>query len=494
MNATRWLREGTTADEPLRGRTWLGVATLLVGTLLPPLDFFIVNLAIPSIQDELVGGDLLGQQVVAAYAATYAVTLILGGRVGDLYGRQRVFLIGVLGFALASLLCGIAPAPGVLVFGRILQGVTAALMAPQSLALIRASLSGRQQSLALGFHGAVFGLAAVLGQSLGGLLVAADVFDLGWRTIFLINLPFAALAAVGSLVLRAQRPERTELLDVTGAVLLFLGLAGIVVPLVEGHALGWPWWCWVILFGAAVLLAGFWRRQHRLARDSVDDAGLRVRPLVPPAAITAAGARGGLVALLLFYSIVAFFLAFSTYQQAAGRTPFQAGLDILPLGVGFLIGPLTVHRLAGLLPRGVAALGLCLEASGFVTFAALTAAVGQTSWTAVPLAVIGFGQGLALPSLIRLTVARVPGRYAGLASGVVNATLQISAALSVAVIGTVYFAVASAGGQTVAITTTALIIATLLLTAAVLARSAAAVPAVDTRELASTPATAVPER
>ncbi|GAA1859934.1 MFS transporter [Pseudonocardia ailaonensis] len=477
------------------GRSWLGVATLLVGTLLPPLDFFIVNLAMPSIQDELGGGDLLGRQVVAAYAATYAVTLILGGRVGDLYGRQRVFVVGVVGFAVASLLCGVAPEPDVLILGRILQGVTAALMAPQSLALIRASLSGRQQSLALGFHGAVFGLAAVLGQSLGGLLVAADVFGLGWRVIFLINLPFAALAAAGSVVLRARRPERTELLDVVGAVLLFVGLAGIVVPLVEGHALGWPWWCWVVLVAAGATLAGFWRRQHRLAADVVDGAALRVRPLVPPTAVSATGVRGGLVALLLFYSITAFFLAFSTYQQAAGRTPFQAGLDILPLGVGFLIGPLTVHRLAGLLPRGVAVLGLCMEAAGFVVFAALAVAVGHTAWTAVPLAVIGLGQGLALPSLVRLTVARVPGRYAGLASGLVNATLQISAALSVAIVGTVYFALADASGQTTAMTATALIIAALLLTAALMARSVAAVPAAgDSDEPTSAPAAATNER
>lgn len=473
-------------------RTWLGVATLLVGTLLPPLDFFIVNLAIPAMQDDLGGGDLLGRQVVAAYAAAYAVTLVLGGRVGDLHGRRRVFLLGVIGFAAASLLCGIAPAPGVLVVGRILQGITAALMAPQSLALIRAGLSGRQQSLALGFHGAVFGLAAVLGQSSGGLLIAADVLGLGWRAIFLVNLPFAALAAAGTLVLREPPPQRREALDLAGAALLFVGLAGIIVPLVEGHALGWPWWCWIAFVTAALTLAGFWRRQHRLddratATATATEPGPRVTPLVPPAAITAPGVRGGLTALLLFYSIVAFFLAFSTYQQAAGRSPFQAGLDILPLGLGFLVGPLTVHRLSRLLPRGVAPLGLCLEAAGFVAFAALIVIVGQSAWNAAPLAVIGLGQGLALPSLIRLTVARVPVRYAGLASGVVNATLQISAALSVAIIGTVYVVVAGARGQTPAITTTALVIAALLLAAAALARSVAAVPASTEGEPTSVP-------
>src|SRR5699024_3255584 len=171
------------------GRLWLGVATLFAGTLLPPLDFFIVNLAIPSIQADLGGSEVLGQQIVAAYAATYAVTLTVGGRVGDLYGRRRVFLIGLIGFALASLICGMTTSALILVMGRVLQGLTAALMAPQSLALIRASLTGPQQSVALGIHGATFGLAAVVGQSLGGFLVAADLFGWGWRTIFLINLP-----------------------------------------------------------------------------------------------------------------------------------------------------------------------------------------------------------------------------------------------------------------------------------------------------------------
>lgn len=464
-------------------RMWVGVATLLAGTLLPPLDFFIVNLAIPSIQDELGGGDMLGQQVVAAYAATYAVTLTLGGRIGDLYGRRRVFLVGLIGFALASLLCGAAASPLVLVVGRVLQGVTAALMAPQSLALIRASLDGRRQSLALGFHGATFGLAAVLGQSLGGLLVAADLFGLGWRTIFLINLPVAVLACVGSAVLRAPRPQRVERLDVVGAVLLFAGLAGIVVPLVEGRALGWPWWCWALLVVAGLVLVGFWRWEKRLDTDpghgdAKGRAG-RTAPLVPPAAITAPGVRIALAALVLFYTIAAFFLIFSTYQQEHGRTPFQAGLDILPLGVGFLIGPLTVHRLSRIIPPGVGPLGLCLEAAGFVVFALLAATVGQTGWAGLPLAVIGFGQGLALPSLIRLAVTHVPVRYAGLASGLVNATLQISAALSVAVIGTVYYAVAGAHGQATAIVTASLVIAALLLGGAAMARRAAGVPPAD---------------
>ncbi|WP_285630525.1 MFS transporter [Actinoallomurus iriomotensis] len=451
--------------------------TLLAGTLLPPLDFFIVNLAIPSIQDDLGGGDILGQQVVAGYAATYAVTLTLGGRLGDLHGRRRAFVVGLVGFALASLLCGSAGEPWLLLIGRVLQGFTAALMAPQSLALIRASLDGRDQAIALGFHGATLGLAAVIGQSSGGLLVTADLWGLGWRAIFLINLPIAALALLGSLFLPDPHTRGEAKLDWTGAILLFVGLAGIVVPLVEGRALDWPWWCFVVLVAAAGLLHRFWRYETTLDGER---RRRRVMPLVPPRALTAPGVRIALVAVALFYSIASFFLVFSEREQAAGRTPLQASLDILPLGIGFLIGPLTVPHLMRVLPRRIAALGLGLETVGFLVFAGLVAAFGQTPWAAAPLALIGFGQGLALPSLIRITVTHIPRAFAGLASGLVNATLQISAALSVAVIGGVYYTAASAFGSAHAITAVSVLIATLLFGSAVLSVRAERVPSLDT--------------
>ncbi|MEU0794195.1 MFS transporter [Amycolatopsis sp. NPDC005961] len=451
------------------------MATLLAGTLLPPLDFFIVNLAIPSIQDDLGGGDILGQQIVAGYAATYAVTLTLGGRLGDLYGRRRAFLIGLLGFAFASLLCGSAGEPWLLLAGRVLQGLTAALMAPQSLALIRASLDGRDQTVALGFHGATLGLAAVIGQSLGGLLVTADVWGLGWRAIFLINLPVAALGLLGSLFLRDPHTRGAERLDWIGAILLFAGLAGIVIPLVEGRALDWPWWCFVLVAAAVILLRGFWRYESSLGSGRRG----RVMALVPPGAIIAPGVRIALVSVALFYSIAAFFLVFSEHEQTVGRTPLQASLDILPLGIGFLIGPLTVSYLVRVMGRRIAALGLCLETIGFLAFAGLVAAFDHTAWTAAPLALIGFGQGLALPSLIRITVTHLPRAFAGLASGLVNATLQISAALSVAIIGGLFYTFADAYGSTAAITAVSLLIAALLFGSALLSLRAERVSSAD---------------
>jgi MFS family permease len=468
----------TTTTSRTPARTWLGVGTLLLGTLLPPLDFFIVNLAIPSIQDDLGGGDTLGRLIVASYAATYAVTLTLGGRLGDLFGRRQVFLAGLVGFSLASLLCGWAGEPSLLVLGRVLQGLAAALMAPQSLALIRASLDGRDQTVALGLHGATVGLAAVIGQSLGGLLVTADVWGLGWRAIFLINLPVAALALVGSLFLRDPHPRGAERLDWGGALLLFAGLAGLVVPLLVGQDLGRPWWCVAPFAVAAGLLHRFWRRQSALEDDRPRGRG--VTPLMPPTAVTAPGVRTALVAVALFYSIAAFFLVFSAHEQALGRTPLQASWDILPLGIGFLVGPLTVPHLMRFVPRRIAALGLGLETLGFLVLAGLLLVSARTAWEAVPLAVIGFGQGLALPSLIRLTVTRVPRAFAGLASGLVNATLQISAALSVAVVGGVFATLAEAYGSTRALTAVSVLLAVLLFVSCVLALRAERVPAADT--------------
>lgn len=325
-------------------------------------------------------------------------------------------------------------------------------------------------------HGATFGLAAVIGQSLGGLLVTADLWGLGWRAIFLINLPVAALALLGSLFLPDPRTRGEAKLDWRGAILLFAGLAGVVVPLVEGRALGWPWWCFAVLVAAAGLLHGFWR--YETALDGHRRRG-RVMPLVPPGALTAPGVRIALAAVALFYSIASFFLVFSEHEQAAGRTPLQASMDILPLGIGFLIGPLTVPHLVRILPRRIAAIGLGLETLGFLVFAGLVAGFGQTPWSAVPLALIGFGQGLALPSLIRITVIHIPRAFAGLASGLVNATLQISAALSVAVIGGVYYTAAGAFGSAHAITAVSVFIATLLLGSAVLSLRAERVPQLE---------------
>lgn len=445
---------------------WLALAVLLAGTLLPPLDFFIVNVALPVLRADLHASDAMTQLVVSVYAAAYAVTLILGGRLGDLYGRRRVFISGMLGFGVASALCGLTPSPDILVAGRLLQGVSAAIMAPQSLALIHAIFPAHEKNRALGLYGATFGLAAVGGQVLGGVLVAADLFGLGWRSVFLINLPIIAIAVPATLaLLRENRAEGAARLDVLGSVLLAVGLLALVIPLMEGRERGWPWWCVGLLALSLPVLWVFWRHEKRVERTGGT-------PLVIPSLLAAPGLRRSLVVTFFFYAIAPFFLVFSIYEQTGlGHDALVTGLAILPLGIGFLLGPLCSPRIAQHLGVRTAAFGMGLEVLGMLATGALAVA-GVSSWLWLPLFVIGLGQGIALPALVRQNVDQVDARWAGLAAGLVNSTLQISAAVSVALIGGFFFTLApesaSARAVQVSFAATAVVIGACLAFAAAL--------------------------
>lgn len=413
----------------------MALAVLLTGTLLPPLDFFIVNVALPAIRVGLHAPPDVSQLVISVYATAYAVTLILGGRLGDIYGRKRVFIAGMLGFGLASALCGLAPAAEVLVAGRLLQGMSAALMAPQSLASIHALFPDSEKRHALGLYGATFGLASVGGQLLGGVLVTADPWGTGWRSVFLINLPIIAAAVPAAFVLlRESRARQGARLDAVGAVALAASLLALVVPIIEGRQRQWPWWCVGLLLASGPLLLLFWRHEQRCVRRGQ-------MPLVLPSLLQIRGLRRSLSATFFFYALAAFFLVFAVYQQSAlGRSSASAGLAILPLGLGFLLGPLCGSAFRRLAAQG-ASHGMVMEVAGLLAVATL-ALLDMPSWLPLPLFLIGAGQGIALPALVKQSVDHVDARHAGLAAGIVSATLQISAALSVALVGGVFFAVA----------------------------------------------------
>ncbi len=420
-------------------RRWLALAVLLTGALLPPLDFFIVNVALPAMRTDLAADAAMAQLVISVYAVAYAVTLILGGRLGDLYGRRRVFVCGMLGFGASSVLCGLATSPEVLVAGRLLQGLAAAVMAPQPLATIHALFPAHEKNRALGLYGAVFGLAAVAGQGLGGALVVADWFSLGWRTVFLVNLPVVALAVPAALALvQESRSPHAVQLDVRGALLLAAGLVALLVPLIEGREHGWPWWCWGLLASCVPLLRAFWRFEQNLERAGG-------APLIAPSLLGQRGLRCSLAATLCFYSIAPFFLIFAIYQQAGlGRGPLAAGLALMPMGVGFLCGSLCSRRAALRLGAGTAAFGIVVELLGM--FGASTLAIAHHApWLVLPLFAIGLGQGMAMPALVRLNMDQVDVRWAGLSAGLVHATLQVGAAISVAVIGGLFFVLAPEG-------------------------------------------------
>ncbi|MEB2502244.1 MFS transporter [Burkholderia anthinoferrum] len=421
-------------------RRWAMFSVLLVGAFLPPLDFFIVNVALPSIRAELGASSSAEQLVISSYAGLYAVTLITGGRLGDLFGRGRVFFLGLIGFAIASTLCGLANSPWTLIVGRALQGVTAAIMAPQALASIQAIFPESEKPLALSLYGAVFGLAAVVGQALGGILISLNLLDLGWRTIFLVNLPLAILVVLfGIPLLKETRAQHARKLDLGGTALSMLTLGALIVPLIEGREAGWPVWAWASLLAVPALAWCFWRYERRLGSRGG-------APLLDPAALRAPGLGRALLIALVLYSIGAFFLLFSVYlQNALHVDALSAGLVFLPFGVGFLLGPLSTPFCARVIGAYVNPFGISLEIVGLVGLAGLIDAtpVGMPL-AAAPLAaalfVIGFGQGLALPTLMRMVTGRVAPALSGMIAGIASSTLQVSTSLSVAIIGGIFYA------------------------------------------------------
>ncbi|GGC50611.1 MFS transporter [Chelatococcus reniformis] len=425
---------------------------LLVGAFLPPLDFFIVNVALPSIRRELGSSSSAEQLVISSYAALYALTLITGGRLGDLYGRGRVFFLGLIGFAAASALCAFAWSPWALVAGRALQGVTAAVMAPQALASVQAIFPESEKPLALSLYGAVFGLAAVVGQALGGILISLDPLGMGWRAIFLVNLPVAILVALfGIPLLKETRARHAHKLDLGGMALSMVTLGALIVPLIEGREAGWPLWAWLSLIAVPVLARLFWRYETRLARAGG-------APLLDPAALQAPGLGRALLVALLFYAIGAFFLLFSVYLQGAlHATALSAGLVFLPFGAGFLLGPLSTPFCRRFLGAYVNPVGMGLETVGLLGLVWLIVATpAGLPPASVPLAailfVIGFGQGIALPTLMRMVTGRVAPAFSGMIAGIASSTLQVSTALSVAVIGGIFYTVLGARTDPAAIT------------------------------------------
>ncbi|MBS7538185.1 MFS transporter [Ancylobacter lacus] len=443
------LRDGEARPEP---RRWTMFAILLVGAFLPPLDFFIVNVALPSIRGELGASHAAEQLVISSYTALYAATLTTGGRLGDLFGRGRMFFLGLIGFAAASTLCGFASSPAVLVAGRALQGVTAAVMAPQALASVQAIFPEREKPVALSIYGAIFGLAAVVGQALGGALIALNLMGLGWRAIFLINLPVAMLVLLfGIPLLKETRARDARRLDLGGMALSTLALVALLVPLIEGREAGWPLWSWLSLAGMPLLAWLFWRHETRLARAGG-------APLLDPATLQVPGLGRALLIALLFYSIGSFFQLLSVYlQDALHATALQAGLVFLPFGAGFLLGPLSTPLLRRSCGAYVNPIGMGLEVVGFLGLAGLIAATLTGAQPApLPLAallfVIGFGQGVALPTLMRMVTGRVAPAYSGMIAGIASSTLQVSTALSVAVIGGIFYGVLGARTDPAAIT------------------------------------------
>lgn len=427
---------GTAAAAPPRSHHGWALVVLLVGAILPPLDYFIVNLALPAIRDGIGARPSELQLVVSAYACANAVVQITGGRLGDLYGRKRMFMIGMAGFVVASTLCGLAGSGAVLVGGRVLQGLFAAVLAPQVLATIRSVFSPQEQVRVMGFYGFVFGLAAVIGQLGGGALISLHPFGLGWRAIFLVNVPIGVFALLGSWrFIPESRPPRGQRIDVPGTVLLSLFLLMLVYPLTHGREAGWPLWMVACIAGALPMLGALLAVEARRIAGGRDPL-LDVRLLRNPVVVL------GLTLAFLFYMLSAFFLSYGIYLQGClDWSPLASGLAILPLGIGFLASPLLMPRLVDRFGgHRVLMLGFAMLAAGVATAAALAGEHAPGPGFYAGIAAIGIGQGLVLPSVVRIVLAEVDAARAGVASGMVSTMLQIGAAVGAATLGGLFFA------------------------------------------------------
>lgn len=322
----------------------LGLFTVLLAAALPLIDFFIVNVALPSIGRDLHASESVLELVVAGYGLAYAVLLVLGGRLGDLFGRRRFFLGGMAAFGLTSLACGLAPSAWTLVAARVAQGAASAAMLPQVLATIQSATAGQRRAKAMSLYGATAGLSMVAGQILGGVLVAADIAGTGWRSVFLVNVPVVVvglvLAARGVPETRSRRPEPV---DGPGTVLLTASLLALLAPLTEGRSAGWPLWTWLSLLAFPFVATAFYLVERRADRQGRT-------PLVPPSLFALTSLRRGLVMILPFsvgFSGFMFVIAVAL-QRGAGLGPVPAGLALAPMAVVFffvsLAGPRLVAR------------------------------------------------------------------------------------------------------------------------------------------------------
>ena len=412
-------------------------AVLMVGALTDMIDVSIVNVALPTIGRRLGAGATALEWVVSAYMVGFAAVLIIAGRLGDRYGRRRLYLIGCVGFGAASLLAGVSGTPGLLIGGRAAQGVAAGVMTPQVLASFREMFPRSERGAVFGIYGAVLGLASAVGVALGGILVSPSALGLGWRAVFLVNVPVVVAAAVGARLVVPETVDPTARRpDAPGAAGLVFGLVALVFGLLEGRRMQWPAWIFVLLaLGLSALAAA--ARRGRRPRS-------RTASIVPTSLLAHRASACGLAIQLTFSAglqglMLTFALFLQIHQHASA---LRAGLTLLAFSAGGVISAPQAAGLAERHGRRILLLGslmLVLGVLGMV-LGAHRLGSGPGPWPLIPgLVIAGAGLGLLVVPLVNVVLAAVPARDAGGAAGVFSTAQQLGGALGVAVIGTVFF-------------------------------------------------------
>jgi MFS family permease len=413
----------------------------MTGTFMFVLDFFIVNVALPSIQQSLRAGEGAIEWIVAGYAISTAVLLVTGGRLGDQFGRRRVFAAGLAVFVLTSAACALAPDPAVLVAARILQGVGAALMAPNILAILGVVYSGPARVRAISVYGMVMGLAAVSGQLIGGVLIRTDLGGLGWRTIFWINVPLGVAALLASpRLVPESRASQGSRFDLAGVALITACLVAVVLPLVDGRQEGWPAWSWIALGSSVPLAIAFTAHQRRkAARGGV--------PLLSPRVFASWPLRAGLITQTAFWcQQAASYLVIGLYlQQGRGLSPLAAGGVFAVLAAGYLLTSFRAPALTIRFGRGVIAAGAVLAVAGDGALYLAAGHGGPVAWLFPGLVLLGAGQGLCITPLTTTVLSHADPASAGSVSGALSTAQQVGNSIGVAVTGVLFFGAVDRG-------------------------------------------------
>ncbi|CAM5475541.1 MFS transporter [Streptomyces spiroverticillatus] len=434
------------------GRTaTIALAVILIAELMNALDGSIVHTALPSIQADTGATSAVVQWIPAAYTLTFALALITGGRLGDLHGRKRVFLAGTVVFTAASLLCGIATGPDFLVAARALQGAGAAVMVPQVMATIAVTFQGESQAKAFGMYGMIMSLGGVLGPVLGAVLTSADIAGLGWRAVFLINLPIGLLTVLFALrYVPDSRDRQARRPDPLGMLLSAAGVLLIAYPLTVGGEQHWPAWSFVLLAAGVAVLAVFVLQQR--AKTRKDGSALVALSLFRSTAFA-----GGLAAQLVFGLVSGvFLLTWVLFMQSGlGLTPGQFAPASVAISIGGMGGAALASRWAGTHLRRVPQAGTVLIALTLVGYQLLVSAQ-QTEVplpaAVAPMVLVGAGFGMVGAGLAGLTLGQVDHEDAGSAAGLFNTAMQLGTALGIALASPVFFQYAPAGSHGSAVT------------------------------------------
>ncbi len=486
----------TTTTDPLvrdpataaRGR-WLMLIVLLAGQFMALLDVTIVNVAMPTIGRSLRASGAELQLVVAGYTVSYAMMLITGARMGDLYGRRRIFLAGVAVFTLASLACGIAPGIGVLIGARFVQGMGAAAMMPQIMSVIQVRFDGAARARALSAYTAVLSSGFVAGQVIGGALVTANLFGQTWRPVFLVNVPIglAVLALVPRVVPRDAPGPRRRQLDLAGLAIAAPAVFLVVLPLMLGHQENWPWWVFACIAAGLVLSAVFVGVERRIADRGGD-------PLLNLAVLRAPGLVPGLAAVaVLMITYGGFLFSFALHLQAGlGDSALRAGLTFAPCALVFGACGYSWRRLPASWHHLLAPLGCLVAVGGYLAVASVQRSGGSGGVPLqVGLIVTGAALALGFSPLVTHALVRVPLRHAADASGLLTTTIQLGQAIGVATFGSLFLTLdTDQGAATPAVSGHALAVTMSWLAAAMLLGVVAGIPLARTVAAARRPAAA----